>query len=85
MALVEMVRAGLGWATLPRQLVQRELAAGELVELQLAAYPHTDWLVGVDLLWQRRHGRGQAQRWLRERLMGTKVFELDRQGRATTL
>lgn len=85
MALVEMVRAGLGWATLPRQLVQRELAAGELVELQLAAYPHTDWLVGVDLLWQRRHGRGQAQRRLRERLMGTKVFELDRQGRATTL
>ena len=85
MALVEMVRAGLGWATLPRQLVQRELAAGELVELQLAAYPFTDWLVGVDLLWQRRHGRGQAQRWLRERLMRNKVFELDSQGRATTL
>lgn len=85
MALVEMVRAGLGWATLPRQLVRRELAAGELVELQLAAYPFTDWLVGVDLLWQRRHGRGQAQRWLRERLMRNKVFELDSQGRATTL
>ncbi len=85
MALLEMVRAGLGWATLPRQLIHRELASGDLVELQLAAYPHTDWLVGVDLLWPRRQGRGKAKRWLKERLMRNKVFELDSQGKATTL
>jgi DNA-binding transcriptional LysR family regulator len=80
-----MVRAGLGWATLPRQLIQRELTAGELVELQLEAYPHTDWLVGVDLLWQRRRQPGKAERWLRERLQRSKVFELDRRGISTTL
>ncbi|MBD9577626.1 LysR family transcriptional regulator [Pseudomonas sp. BGr12] len=85
LALVEMVRAGLGWATLPRQLIQRELAAGELVELQLEAYPHTDWLVGVDLLWQRRRQPGKAERWLRECLQRSKVFELDRRGVSTTL
>lgn len=85
LALMEMVRAGLGWATLPRQLIRRELDSGELVELQLAAYPHTDWLVGVDLIWPLRQGPGKAQRWLRSRLMQGKVFELDRQGRATTL
>lgn len=85
LALLEMVRAGLGWATLPRQLIHRELANGELIELQLVAYPHTDWLVGVDLLWPRRQGRGKAKRWLRERLMRNKVLELDRQGKATTL
>ncbi|MDH4581630.1 LysR family transcriptional regulator [Pseudomonas sp. BN415] len=85
MALLEMVRASVGWATLPRQLIHRDLANGDLVELQLEAYPHTDWLVGVDLLWPRRQGRGKAKRWLRERLMRNKVFELDRQGKATTL
>ncbi len=35
-----MTHAGLGWATLPRLLVRRELAAGELVELQLGACAH---------------------------------------------
>lgn len=85
LALVEMVRAGLGWATLPRQLIQRELEQGELVELQLEAYPHTDWLVGVDLLWHRQRRPGKAERWLRECLRRSKVFELDRRGVATTL
>lgn len=85
LALLEMVRAGLGWATLPRQLIQRELASGELVELQLSAYPHTDWLVGVDLLWARQQRGGKAERWLKEHFMRNKVFELDRKGQATTL
>lgn len=71
--------------TLPRQLVLRELEIGDLVELQLAAYPHTDWLVGVDLLWPRRPGSGVAERWLKARLMQSKVFELDAKGQATTL
>lgn len=85
LALVEMVRAGLGWATLPRQLVQRELECGQLVELQLEAYPHTDWLVGVDLLWHCKRQPGPAARYLRESLQRSKVFEVDRMGRSTTL
>jgi len=85
LALLEMVRAGLGWATLPRQLILRELAAGELVELQLLAYPHTDWHIGVDLLWARQRPLGKAGRWLKECLQARKVFELDRMGQATTL
>ncbi|MFI8480132.1 LysR family transcriptional regulator [Pseudomonas sp. NPDC078700] len=85
LAILEMARAGLGWATLPRQLILRELNNGELVELQLAAYPHTDWLVGVDLVWPRQLRRGKAERWLKECLMKSKVFELDRNGQATTL
>lgn len=84
LALLEMVRAGLGWATLPRQLIQRELASGELVELQLGAYPHTDWLVGVDLLWARQRVMGKAERWLKERLLKHKVYEVDRRGQSTT-
>lgn len=85
LALLEMVRAGLGWATLPRQLIQRELANGELVELQLDAYPNTDWHVGVDLLWARQRAMGKAGRWLKERLQHNKVSEVDRRGQSTTL
>ncbi len=85
LALLEMVRAGLGWTTLPRQLMRRELEDGELVELQLAAYPHTDWLVGVDLLSSKSRVLGKAGAWLKHRLQQHKVFEIDRSGNATTL
>ncbi|MNP63687.1 LysR substrate binding domain protein [compost metagenome] len=80
-----MVRAGLGWATLPRQLIQRELSNGELVELKINAYPNTDWQVGVDLLWARQRRMNKAERWLKARLQRHKVFEVDRKGQPTTL
>jgi DNA-binding transcriptional LysR family regulator len=83
-ALLEMTKAGLGWATLPRKLIQRELEQGELVELQLAAYPHTDWLVGVDLIWHRRHHASPAEHWLRRCFQQHKIFELDKSGQKTT-
>jgi DNA-binding transcriptional LysR family regulator len=83
-ALLEMAKAGLGWATLPRILIQRELEQGELVELQLAAYPHTDWLVGVDLIWHRRHPASPAEHWLRQCFQQHKIFELDKSGQKTT-
>jgi len=75
----------LGWTTLPRQLIRRELDEGELVELQLAAYPHTDWLVGVDLIWSKTRVLGKAGAWLKQRLQSHKVHELDRNGNSTTL
>lgn len=84
LALMEMVGNGLGWATLPRQLIREQLDKGELVELQLAAYPHTDWLVGVDLLWRKSGRPGRADRWLRERLQQHMVFEVGQGGQRTT-
>lgn len=84
LALLELTRAGLGWATLPRQLVLRELASGELVELRLEAYPHTDWLVGVDLLWNKAQALGKAASWLRRELERFKVSEADSAGHPTT-
>jgi DNA-binding transcriptional LysR family regulator len=85
LALLEMTRAGLGWTTLPRQLILRELADGELVELQLGAYPYTDWLVGVDLIWSKARVLGKAGAWLKRRLREQKVWEADRGGKGTTL
>lgn len=71
-ALLEMARCGLGWASLPRQMIKRELAAGDLVELQLDAYPNTDWLLGVDVLWLKAAGLGPAAAWLKTRLRAHK-------------
>jgi len=84
LALWEMVRNGLGWATLPRQLIREALDKGELVELQLAAYPYTDWLVGVDLVWRKSGRQGRADRWLRQRLQEHMVFEVGLGGQKTT-
>lgn len=84
-ALLEMTRAGLGWTTLPRQSILREIESGELVELPLQAYPHTDWVVGVDLLWSQQAQLGKASTWLRQYLQAFKVFEMDRNGNRTIL
>ncbi|USE81477.1 LysR family transcriptional regulator [Cupriavidus gilardii] len=84
-ALLELARTGLGWTTLPRQLILSELASGELVELPLTAYPYTDWLVGVDLIWAKAHVLGKAGLWLKRRLGEHKVYEVDREGKRTTL
>ncbi len=74
-ALLEMALAGLGWTTLPRQMIRRELARGDLVELALEAYPHTDWEVGVDLVWSKTAALGPAARWLKIRLLSRALGE----------
>ncbi|MNT80646.1 hypothetical protein D3C72_2201370 [compost metagenome] len=79
------MKSGLGWATLPRQLVRAALERGELVELDLAAYPYTDWLVSVDLIWAKSgRPQGRAEQWLRQRFRENMVFEVDRRGQRTT-
>lgn len=82
-AILEMVKAGLGWATLPRQLILNELEQGELIELQIDAYPFTDWLVGVDLIWERKRPSSRPERWLRDQLKNNQIYELDRRGQST--
>jgi len=72
-ALLELLRQGLGWAIVPRRLVAPELASGALVELQLEAYPHTQWIVGLDLLWKVAAKPGLAVAWLKAELMRGKV------------
>ena len=79
-ALLEMVRAGIGWATLPRTMILRELEEGQLVELRLEAYPNTDWLVAVDLLWNKSQQHSPAARWLQNELANFKVREQDSAG-----
>lgn len=80
-ALITMVRAKFGWATVPRQLILEPLASGEFVELQLTAYRYTDYWARVDLLWLRAEPQSTAVRLLRERLQEQMVFESGRPGR----
>lgn len=82
-ALTALARSGLGWATLPRQLVLAEIASGELVELRLDAYPFTDWLVSVDLIWHRGRRFGSVETWLLERLRRHRVHEIAEDGQDT--
>ncbi len=75
LTLMEMTRSGLGWTTLPRQMILGELERGELVELDLVAYPYTDWLVGVDLVWKKAEPMGAAAAWLKSRIERESIFE----------
>ncbi|MDE1182340.1 LysR family transcriptional regulator [Paraburkholderia sp.] len=68
MALLEMAKDGLGWVSLPKRLIRAELESGQLVELKLAAYPFTEWSVGIDLIWSTEQESGRAANWLRGEL-----------------
>lgn len=72
-ALLELVKAGLGWTSLPRSMVEDELEKGELIELLLEAYPHPNWLIGVDLLWSKQQRFGKIANWFQEYLMSYKI------------
>lgn len=71
--LLEMLRNGLGWAMVPYNVVADDIRAGQLREIELTAYPFTDWIVGVDLLWCRTHQPGRATNDLKQRLIATQV------------
>lgn len=60
-ALREGVRAGLGVALLPRHAIHRELAAGELVDLDVAGFP-------IRRSWCLVHARGKALNPAAERM-----------------
>lgn len=74
-ALIDLLRAGLGWAMVPYRLVAEELTKGLFREIDLAAYPYTDWLVGVDLLWNRESRLGRAGHALRHVLTSYQIVE----------
>lgn len=68
LALMNALCAGMGWATVPKQLIVDLKLQGQLSELLLASYPHTEWMVGVDLIWSSTVRLGKAGSWLRDAL-----------------
>ncbi|MEC7119736.1 MAG: LysR family transcriptional regulator [Pseudomonadota bacterium] len=62
--LLEMLMLGVGWASLPRWIVQR-YAADQVVELEIDGWPVE---LSVDAIWSRQYPLGQAGRWLLEQM-----------------
>ncbi|WP_158972686.1 LysR family transcriptional regulator [Paraglaciecola sp. L3A3] len=73
LALMNMLCAGMGWATVPKQLIVDLQLQEQVTELQLSSYPHTEWTVGVDLVWSSSERLGQAGNWLRDALSLTSI------------
>lgn len=73
-ALIDLLKTGMGWSIVPRRLIASELAAGELKELTLEAYPFTEWSIGLDLIWSVEAKPGAIATWLKAELARTKVI-----------
>lgn len=67
--LLRLLARGLGWAICPKHMISGELARGDLIELNLEAYPVTEWLVGLDLVWSAGKKTGVAANWLKHFLI----------------
>ncbi len=73
-ALIELLKSGIGWAVVPRRLIRAELESGLLRELQLQSYPFTEWTIGLDLIWRSDVRPGVIATWLKSELARTPVF-----------
>ena len=61
-----LLLAGLGWGNMPAEMVQNDLAAGRLVQLQVAAAPEHHY--PISLIYRTDTPPGPAGSWLSERL-----------------
>jgi len=66
--IVDLVRAGLGWAELPGKLVSEFLEAGDLVQIRYA-FQQNDLLEGIDLVWTEQRALGIAGQWIHSEIL----------------
>jgi DNA-binding transcriptional LysR family regulator len=62
------LRAGLGWGSMPRHMVEQDLRDGKLVEIALEIHPLLGAGFSMHALHMRDHPPGPAGRWFVERL-----------------
>lgn len=67
LSVLELVKRGLGWASVPAFLLTDALARGEVVRLADAALPAIPALP-IELLWPSARPLGPAAQWLRQAL-----------------
>lgn len=67
LGVLEMVKRGIGWASIPDFLLGTALERNEVVQLvpEFMSVP----TLGLELLWHRARPLGQAGRWLKETLL----------------
>jgi DNA-binding transcriptional LysR family regulator len=80
-----LLRAGIGWCSMPRKLVAADLAAGRLVELKPRRWEGSDRMPRFPLVIAHRRDKalGPAACWLVERL--TRSLTEPRSGRGTSV
>ena len=66
----DLLLAGVGWCSMPRKLVEKDLAAGRLVELKVLRWEGADRMPRFPLVIAHRRDKalGPAARWLVQRL-----------------
>ena len=64
-----MIRAGLGWGSLPAHLIEPDMADGRLVALNMADIGPTRRRLVYDLVWKAGVDLGPATRWLANQLL----------------
>lgn len=70
--MLELVKRGLGWASVPAFLLTDALARGEVVRLPDAALPAIPALP-IELLWPSARALGPAAQWLRQALQAHRL------------
>ncbi|OEF23404.1 LysR family transcriptional regulator [Vibrio rumoiensis] len=64
---IPLLQRGLGWASLPADLVRDLVGSQQLKRLDLA-FESQPWQQGIDIIWSTQHSQGQATKTLLEEL-----------------
>lgn len=72
LSVLELVKRGLGWGSVPAFLLTDALARGEVVRLPDAALPAIPALP-IELLWPSARALGPAAQWLRQALQAHRL------------
>ena len=72
LGVLELVKRGLGWATVPAFLLTDALAHGDVVCLPDEALPPIPEL-SIELLWHSARPLGPAAQWLRQTLQAHRL------------
>ncbi|WP_299852760.1 LysR family transcriptional regulator [uncultured Roseovarius sp.] len=66
--ILDLVKAGFGWAEIPQTIAAKPIESGELISLQYA-FQQNDLLEGIDLVWTEQRSLGAAGHWMRDEIL----------------